>query len=161
MSADRVTGQEMPTFHDPSPASKYMPPHANANFAALLTNLQELINALTVHPATQKAYRAAAPNQPPPKSEQNKAYFMHDFCCRSRHQLLQLDPELKSKTAKEEFRDVLERCIFSQILVNDTTGKLSMMTGEKPGEGVEFGPEVKAAADKIGEIPNEAALSLT
>lgn len=158
MPLDRVTGQEVPNYSDPSPVSNYMTANTHANFAALLTNLQELINSLASHPACQKAHAAAPPNQPPPKDQQNKVYFMHDFCCRSRHMLLQIDPELKTKKAKEDFKDVYERCLFSEILVNDTSGKLSTLTEEKPGEEIDFGPEVKAAADRIGNVPDGDAI---
>ena len=69
--------------------------------------------------------------------------------------LLQVDNEVKSKKAKEEFRDVYERCLFTKLLVHDTTGKLSMMTGEQPGHELDFAKEIKDAATKIDDIPEE------
>jgi hypothetical protein len=35
---------------------------------------------------------------------------------------------------------------FANILINDTTGKLSMMTGADPSNPADFGPEIKAKA---------------
>ena len=157
-ASNPTAGYDLSHYLDPSPVSKYMPENATQNYAALLTQLQGLINALVVHPASQRACRAAPPNSPPPLEEQNKVFFIWDFCSRSRHMLLQIDPELKGKEDQEVFKDVVGRCFFTEILINDTTGKLAMMTGERPGQNIDFGDEVREASKNIGKLPNEAAV---
>ena len=65
--------------------------------------------------------------------------------------ILACDPELKSAQARNDFSEAYERCIFTQMLVNDKTGKLSLMTGEQPGKELDFGDEVRKAADGLND----------
>ncbi|KAI9785248.1 MAG: hypothetical protein M1816_000496 [Peltula sp. TS41687] len=86
-------------------------------------------------------------------------YFTWDFVQRSRHMLREL-PKVRrdqgQRAAKEQFADAVGRCIFGKILINDTTGKLALMTGGDPSQPVDFGDEVKRKADQV-----EAALPQT
>ncbi|KAL9059269.1 MAG: hypothetical protein Q9162_001306 [Coniocarpon cinnabarinum] len=149
-----MSGEATPRHSDPAPASRYMPVNASPNFAALLTNLQKVINALTVHPAFVHAMEACPPGQPPPNSEQNKVYY-------KRSMLLQVDPEVKDDKAKEAFREVYERCMTASMMMNDTSAKTSMMLGENPGEAIDFGPDVKDATKELEKkLPDEVRDSI-
>lgn len=150
---------------DPQPASNIMPRNAAPAYAEQLTKVQNLINALYVHPAIQnnKPLMESDKGKAPPKETQNKVYFMWDFCCRSRHILLsRVDPTLAaearpgedSKNGKQEgWEDVVGRNMFANVLIHDTTGKLAAMTGEKGGEEIDFGDDVKNAAKAFGGRP--------
>ena len=144
--------------NDPQPAPTDVPPNATPNYRALATNLQDLINALVVHPDAAKALDSNTSSDPSPQRERNKVYYLYDFCCRSRYNLLQIDPQLRSKQARTDFQDVLERSIFSQVLINDNTGKFAIMTGDDPSKPTEWGDEVLAAAEKIGNLPDRGAV---
>ena len=55
--------------------------------------------------------------------------------------------EKGEEAAEEQWSDALQRCIFSKILINDTTGKLAIMTGGDPRNPVDFGQNVKDKAE--------------
>ncbi|KAF4309330.1 hypothetical protein GTA08_BOTSDO02127 [Botryosphaeria dothidea] len=47
---------------------------------------------------------------------------------------------------RETKSDVMQRSMFANILFNDTTGKLTMMTG---GDSTEFNADVKAKSEDV------------
>ena len=85
----------------------------------------------------------------PPKPQQT-LYFMWDFIQRSRHMLQNL-PSNKGK-ADEQLQDVMGRCLYTEILINDTTGKLAIMTGADPKNPVDFGDDVRRAMEEMTKV---------
>lgn len=55
------------------------------------------------------------------------------------------------KSARDTVNEVVGRNSFANVLLNDTTGKLSMMTGGDPDNPIDFGPEIKAKAKDLTE----------
>lgn len=79
-------------------------------------------------------------------------YFTWDFVQRSRQMLRDLPKvqlEQGRRAAKEQYSDAIQRTIFSKILINDTTGKLAIMTGGDPRNPVDFGDAVKQKAEEV------------
>ncbi len=62
----------------------------------------------------------------------------------------QVDPTLpESAKASEQWGHVVSRSAFANILILDTTGKLSMMTREQPGQEIDFGDEIREKAKAL------------
>lgn len=57
--------------------------------------------------------------------------------------------EKGEKAAESQWSDAVGRCVFTKILVNDTTGKLALMTGADPSNPLDFGDEVKRRAEEV------------
>ncbi|KAF2460447.1 hypothetical protein BDY21DRAFT_369459 [Lineolata rhizophorae] len=84
-----------------------------------------------------------------------KLWWMVDFIGRTLHMFDQL--KITSRAQQKELRrDIAERTIFQEILITDTTGKLSMMTMEQPGRQVDFGEEVVRRAKLCNQVMKEA-----
>jgi hypothetical protein len=79
-------------------------------------------------------------------------FFMFDFIRNTHNQLLSIDLD-KLRTgdaeAKKQATDVVGRNQFTNILINDSTGKLALMTGGDPANPVDFGPDIKTKAQAL------------
>ncbi|KAF7173577.1 hypothetical protein CNMCM6106_007633 [Aspergillus hiratsukae] len=60
--------------------------------------------------------------------------------------------------ARSQAQDVLGRNNFTNTLVNDTTGKLALMTGGDPTNPVDFGEEIREKAKAINRNQLQALL---
>ncbi|KAI9754214.1 MAG: hypothetical protein M4579_004811 [Chaenotheca gracillima] len=83
----------------------------------------------------------------------NKAlFFMWDFVQRSRH-MLRTAPEVFEQrgaaAANEQVSDVAGRSIFTKILMQDTTGKFSIMVGQDPNNPLDFGETIIEKAEAV------------
>ncbi|CAI7671441.1 unnamed protein product [Penicillium bialowiezense] len=108
----------------------------SVNIEELNTKMQAVIDAFESHPECQP------PNTNP------TIFFIYDFVRNSHNQLKQVDPAKYAagdKTAQAAVQEVTGRNSFASILVNDTSGKLAMMTGGNPGSAPNFGDQIKAA----------------
>ncbi len=56
------------------------------------------------------------------------------------------------KAAEAQYADVVGRCTFSKILINDTSGKMAMLTMADPRNPLDFGEDVKKKADELDEV---------
>ncbi|KAJ5970657.1 uncharacterized protein N7479_000575 [Penicillium vulpinum] len=110
---------------------------SNTNLQELNAKMQALIDAFESHPGCQP------PNTHP------TIFFLYDFVRNSHNQLKAVDAAKYAagdSAAKAAVVEVEGRNGFANILVNDTTGKLSMMTGGDPSNPADFGAEIKAKA---------------
>ncbi|KAI9840811.1 MAG: hypothetical protein M1837_001284 [Sclerophora amabilis] len=105
-----------------------------------ITKLGELVEALESHPLW-------TPPQP------NKVlYFMWDFVNRSRQMLRDLPTVRQEKgqaAAAEQLTDVVGRCSFSKMLMDDAEGKMGMMMGGDPRNPLDFGDPVRVKAKEV------------
>jgi hypothetical protein len=51
--------------------------------------------------------------------------------------------------AKKTATDVIGRNHFANMLINDTSGRLALMTGGDPRDQVDFGSEIEAKAQAL------------
>ncbi|KAI9697601.1 MAG: hypothetical protein M1836_004551 [Candelina mexicana] len=111
-----------------------MPSTATDNITDLNDKLTKLIRSLETHPGFTS-------------TPQNKTvYFMHDFVSRSQTMLNALDTsklDAGDEQAKKDLQDIHGRCMFTELMVTDTTGKTAMMTGGDPSKPLDFGEEAK------------------
>lgn len=71
---------------------------------------------------------------------------MHDFVSRSKTMLNALDTsklDAGNQQAKKELQDIHGRCMFTELLITDTTGKTAIMTGGDPRKPMDFGDDVR------------------
>ncbi|KAJ5816400.1 hypothetical protein N7447_008633 [Penicillium robsamsonii] len=76
-------------------------------------------------------------------------FFLYDFVRNSFNQLMAVDADKYAagdSGAKTTVDEVEGRNGFANMLINDTSGKLSMMTGGNPSNPADFGAEIKAKA---------------
>ncbi|KAB2580608.1 hypothetical protein BFW01_g3434 [Lasiodiplodia theobromae] len=106
----------------------------------LKTSIKSLISAIEAQPefAGQHAAR------------KGKIYFMWDFVTNT---LRMLEASANNREAKS---DVMQRSMFANILFNDTTGKLTMMTG---GDTSEFSADVKAKSEDVQKKAGDWAVA--
>ncbi|KAI9882191.1 MAG: hypothetical protein M1823_006061 [Watsoniomyces obsoletus] len=122
-----------------------MPLPEQAVIDKCIDKLGDLIEALESHPLFT-----------PPKP-QATLYYMWDFVNRNRHLMREL-PKVKEEqgqqAAERQWSDAVGRCVFAKILINDTSGKLALMTGADPSNPLDFGDDVKKEADELeGVLP--------
>jgi len=82
-------------------------------------------------------------------------FFMFDFIRNTHNQLLSIDLDklqAGDPEAKKQASDVMGRNNFTNILINDPTGKLALMTGGDPSNPVDFGADIKAKAQALLEV---------
>ncbi|KUJ07879.1 uncharacterized protein LY89DRAFT_630932 [Mollisia scopiformis] len=118
--------------------------------------LEDLIDALIEHPLWR-----SPPNQNP------TLFFTWDFVMRSKYMLSEYDSILAGRAvqfpsqfqggagsgeaaAVKVFRDVCSRTVMLEMMVNDTSGRTAMMTGNS-GPAVDFGQRVKDAVKALME----------
>ncbi|OQE38629.1 hypothetical protein PENCOP_c008G03558 [Penicillium coprophilum] len=88
------------------------------------------------------------PQSKPPNTHPT-IFFLYDFVRNSFNQLKAVDAEKYTagdNSAKNAVGEVEGRNAFANMLINDTSGKLSMMTGADPSNPADFGAEIKAKA---------------
>ncbi|CAG8353349.1 unnamed protein product [Penicillium nalgiovense] len=76
-------------------------------------------------------------------------FFLYDFVRNTHNQLKAVDADKYAagdNGAKNAVGEVEGRNAFVNMLINDTSGKLSMMTGGNPSNPADFGAEIKAKA---------------
>uniref|UniRef100_A0A093VBL5 Uncharacterized protein n=1 Tax=Talaromyces marneffei PM1 TaxID=1077442 RepID=A0A093VBL5_TALMA len=82
-------------------------------------------------------------------------FFLFDFIRNTRKELRAIDIQKLREgdaEAKKQIMDVIGRNGLTSALINDTSGKLAIMTGSDPGNPVDFGPDIK---DKIRALGPE------
>ena len=79
-----------------------------------------------------------------------KVYFMWDFVNST---LSMLEAQGNNRETK---MDIMQRSSFAKVLFNDTTGKLTLMTG---GDTTDFSADVKAKAATVEEKAGTWAVS--
>lgn len=80
-------------------------------------------------------------------------FFIFDFIRNTRKELRAIDIQKLREgdaEAKKQIVDVIGRNGFTSALINDTSGRLAIMTGGDPGNPVDFGPEIKEKIRALG-----------
>ncbi|KXG46080.1 uncharacterized protein PGRI_049360 [Penicillium griseofulvum] len=106
-----------------------------------------LCHATADHDKRNDAFESHPQCKPP--NTHPTIFFLYDFVRNSHNQLKAVDAAKYAagdNGAKTAVGEVEGRNGFANILINDTTGKLSMMTGADPSNPADFGPEIKAKA---------------
>ncbi|CAI7625346.1 unnamed protein product [Penicillium discolor] len=110
--------------------------------------MQHLSEALDDSPRRNiRAFKAHPQCQPP--STHPTIFFLFDFLRNSYNQLKAVDAEKYAagdNAAKAAVIEIIGRNAFTNTLINDKSGKLSIMTGGDPSKPVDFGPEIKNKA---------------
>ncbi|KAJ5680874.1 hypothetical protein N7536_012013 [Penicillium majusculum] len=94
-----------------------------------------------------RAFQAHPQCQPP--STHPTIFFLYDFVRNSHNQLKAVDAEKYAagdNAAKTAVNEIEGRNAFTNMLINDKSRKLSMMTGGDPSNPADFGPEIKNKA---------------
>lgn len=89
-----------------------------------------------------------------PPSPHPTAFFLLDFIRNSHRMLKEVDADKYAagdNKAREAVDEVVGRNGFANVLLNDSSGKLSMMTGGDPSNPVDFGPDIKAKSKALTE----------
>lgn len=55
------------------------------------------------------------------------------------------------QAARDAVQEVVGRNQFANLLINDTTGKLALMTGSDPANPVDVGSDIKSKAGALTE----------
>jgi len=76
-------------------------------------------------------------------------WFTWDFANRTLSMANSIDSAKKDAKSKELFSDVIGRNTLTKLLIHDTTGKTAVMMGRDPSSQVDFGEEVKSAANQL------------
>jgi hypothetical protein len=76
-------------------------------------------------------------------------WFTWDFVNRTLSMANSIDSAKKDAKSKELFSDVIGRNTLTKLLIHDTTGKTAVMMGRDPNSQVDFGEEVKSAANQL------------
>lgn len=82
-------------------------------------------------------------------------FFLFDFIRNTRKELRGIDVQKLREgdpEAKKQMIDVIGRNGFASALINDTSGRLAIMTGGNPENPVDFGRDIK---EKIKVLAGE------
>ncbi|KAH8703753.1 hypothetical protein BGW36DRAFT_369939 [Talaromyces proteolyticus] len=112
------------------------------NAARVDAQMAELLESFESHPLMQ------------PPDTHPTLFFLFDFIRNTHRQLKTIDIEKLSAgddEAKNQVTEVIGRNHFANVLINDTTGKLAMLTGGDPSNPVDFGPEIKRKAEALSQ----------
>lgn len=91
------------------------------------------------------AFQAHPQCQPP--STHPTIFFLYDFVRNSHNQLIDAEKYAAGdNAAKTAVNEIEGRNAFTNMLINDKSRKLSMMTGGDPSNPADFGPEIKNKA---------------
>ncbi|CAG8082565.1 unnamed protein product [Penicillium olsonii] len=93
----------------------------------------------------------AHPECQPPNTNPS-IFFSYDFIRNTYNQLKQVDAAKYAagdKAAREAVKEIIGRNAFSTVLVNDTSGKMALMTSGNAANPVNFGDDIKAAMEKL------------
>lgn len=116
-----------------NPAPTPPPPQPPAQTVS--PSLSALLTAITQHPSwSAQAERRAG-----------ELYWMHNFV---RAMQRMLDETASAPDPAEARKDVGLRCVFQQVLFNDNTGKLALMTQDP---NTEFTQEIKERAKECAD----------
>ncbi|EED13859.1 conserved hypothetical protein [Talaromyces stipitatus ATCC 10500] len=100
----------------------------------------ELLDSFESHPLMQ------------PPDTHPTLFFIFDFIRNTRKELRSIDinklREGDSET-KKQVVDVMGRNGFANALINDSTGRLAVLTGGDPGNPVGFGSEIKEGIARL------------
>ena len=108
----------------------------------LSENLTSLLTSLKTHPLYE------APNP----AVRGKIHFVCQFINSSKKRLDRLDSKkLDAQDANETagYNEVVQRCIFTQVLINDMTRNATNLNGEDPALTIDFGGDVKAKVEML------------
>lgn len=89
-----------------------------------------------------------------PPSPHPTIFFLKDFVKNSHDQLKKVDADKFASGdngAQDAVKEVVGRNQFATLLLNDSSGKLSLMTGSDPSNPVDFGSDIKAKARALSE----------
>ena len=90
-----------------------------------------------------------------PPSVNPTVFFLFDFV-RNTHRLFKsIDVDgfkAGQRAARDKLQEVKSRNQFANILVNDSTGKLALMTGGDPANPVDFGDDIRQKAKALIDI---------
>ncbi|KAJ5668252.1 uncharacterized protein N7477_006822 [Penicillium maclennaniae] len=114
----------------------------NIDLARLDAQMTELLEAFEDHPQMQ-----------PPVTHPT-VYFLMDFVRNTQKELKGIDAEKYAagdQAAREQVLEVVGRNQFTYVLLNDSSGKVSVMTGSDPNNPVDFGANIKAKARALTE----------
>ncbi|KAJ5623122.1 hypothetical protein N7490_011727 [Penicillium lividum] len=117
---------------------------ATQNNPAQVQQLEEKMTALI------EEFEAHPQVQPP--NPHPTAFFLLDFVRNSHRMLKSVDADKYASgdnAANETVKEVIGRNQFANLLLNDSTGKLSLMTGSDPSNPIDFGPGIKAKANAL------------
>lgn len=81
-------------------------------------------------------------------------FFTFDFLRNTHRQLRDIDADkflAGDRAARGAAQEVLGRIQFANTLVNDRSGKLALLTGGDPNQGVDFGDEIRRLAGGLVE----------
>lgn len=87
-----------------------------------------------------------------PPNPHPTAFFLLDFIRNSHKMVKTVDAEKYAagdNAALETVKEVVGRNQFANLLLNDSSGKLSLMTGGDPSNPVDFGADIKAKAEAL------------
>lgn len=87
-----------------------------------------------------------------PPNPHPTAFFLLDFIRNSHKMVKTVDAEkydAGDSGALETVKEVVGRNQFANLLLNDSSGKLSLMTGGDPTNPVDFGADIKAKAEAL------------
>ncbi|KAJ5864701.1 uncharacterized protein N7529_006617 [Penicillium soppii] len=107
------------------------------NLQDLSSKMQALLDAFEAHPECQP------PNTNP------TIFFVYDFVRNTHNQLKKVDAAkfaAGDSAAVGVVNEARGRNNFASLLINDTSGKMALMTGGDPSNPADFGAEVKARA---------------
>ncbi|CAG8231095.1 unnamed protein product [Penicillium salamii] len=105
------------------------------NVEELNTKMQAVLDAFEAHP------ECSPPNTNP------TIYFVYDFIRNTYNQLKQIDAAKYAagdNATDAAVREIVGRNAFASVLINDTSGKMAMMTGGDPSAPTNFGDDIKA-----------------
>ncbi|CAG8373306.1 unnamed protein product [Penicillium salamii] len=106
------------------------------NIEQLNTKMQAVLDAFEAHPECS------------PPDTNPSIYFCYDFIRNTYNQLKQIDAAKYAagdNATKAAVQEITGRNAFASVLVNDTSGKMAMMTGGNPSIPTNFGDDIKAA----------------
>lgn len=82
-------------------------------------------------------------------------FFVFDFIRNTHRTLKAIDADkfrAGDADARQQAQEVLGRNQFALAIVNDTSGRLALMTGGDPANPVDFGDEVREKARALTEV---------
>lgn len=81
-------------------------------------------------------------------------FFLLDFIRNTHRMLKDIDAKFAAgdSAARDAAQEVLGRNQFANVLINDTSGKLALMTGSDPTSPLDLGPDIKAKARALTEV---------
>lgn len=109
------------------------------------------LSTLTEHKKKPSSFENHPLMQPP--DTHPTLFFLFDFIRNTRKELRAIDIQKLREgdtEAKKQIIDVIGRNEFTSALINDTSGRLAIMTGGDPGNPVDFGTDIKEKIKALG-----------